>query len=46
MPVLDLAAESPHAYWLLYHAADLPRREVRTFVEWLRLAVKSPAASR
>jgi DNA-binding transcriptional LysR family regulator len=46
VPVLDLAAESPHAYWLLYHAADLARPEVRTFVEWLRLAVKSPPVSR
>lgn len=46
VPVLDLAAASPHAYWLLYHASDLARREVCTFIEWLRLAVKSPAAPR
>jgi DNA-binding transcriptional LysR family regulator len=42
--VFELCADSPHAYWLLYHAADLARPEVRTFVEWLRRAVKSPPA--
>lgn len=44
-PVLELTAESPHAYWLLYDTADLARVEVRTFVEWLRAAVKTPPAS-
>jgi DNA-binding transcriptional LysR family regulator len=44
-PVLDLAAESPHAYWLLYDRADLQRPEVRRFIDWLRAAVKAPAAA-
>lgn len=42
VPVLDLAAESPHAYWLLYDRADLQRPEVRRFIDWLRAAVTEP----
>jgi DNA-binding transcriptional LysR family regulator len=42
-PVMDLAAESPHAYWLLYEQADLARPEVRVFVDWLKQAVSAPA---
>jgi hypothetical protein len=30
----------------LYDPADLARGEVRTFVEWLRRAVKAPPAAR
>ena len=45
VPVFDLAADSPHAYWLLYDPTDLARGEVRTFVEWLRRAVKEPPAA-
>lgn len=45
VPVFDLAADSPHAYWLLYDPADLARGEVRTFVDWLRRAVKEPPAT-
>jgi LysR family transcriptional regulator, glycine cleavage system transcriptional activator len=41
-PVLDLAAEPPHAYWLLYDRADLQRPEVRRFIDWLRAAVTEP----
>jgi LysR family transcriptional regulator, glycine cleavage system transcriptional activator len=44
VPVLDLAADSPHAYWLLYERADLARPEVGTFVDWLRRAVKEAPA--
>lgn len=44
MPLFDLAAESPHAYWLLYDRADLQRLEVRRFIDWLRDAVKAPPA--
>jgi DNA-binding transcriptional LysR family regulator len=44
-PVSELTAESPHAYWLLYDRADLQRPEVRTFIDWLRAAVRgSPVA--
>lgn len=46
VPVFDLAADSPHAYWMLYDPADLARGEVRTFVDWLRRAVKAPPAAR
>ena len=46
VPVLDLAADSPHAYWLLYDPADLARGEVRSFVDWLRRSVKAPPAAR
>lgn len=42
--VLPLAADSPHAYWLLYDRATLARDEVRVFVDWLRIAVKRPPA--
>lgn len=42
VPVFDLAAESPHAYWLLYDRADLQRPEVRRFIDWLRAAVREP----
>jgi LysR family glycine cleavage system transcriptional activator len=41
-PVLDLTAEPPHAYWLLYDRADLQRPEVRRFIDWLRAAVTEP----
>jgi len=44
IPVFELAAPSPHAYWLLYDPTDLARPEVRSFVEWLRRAVKEPPA--
>lgn len=44
-PVLELAAESPHAYWLLYDRADLQRPEVRRFIDWLRGAVREPPAT-
>ena len=42
--LFDLDAESPHAYWLLYERAGLERHEVRTFVDWLRQAVRETAA--
>lgn len=42
--VLPLAADSPHAYWLLYDRATLAREEVRVFIDWLRVAVKRPPA--
>ncbi len=42
VPLFDLAAESPHAYWLLYDRADLQRSEVRRFIDWLRGAVTEP----
>jgi LysR family glycine cleavage system transcriptional activator len=42
VPVSELEAESPHAYWLLVEPADLARGEVRAFVEWLRSAVRQP----
>jgi len=41
--LFDLAAESPHAYWLLYDRDVLARPEVVTFLEWLRGAVQMPA---
>jgi DNA-binding transcriptional LysR family regulator len=42
--VFSLVADSPHSYWLLYDRATFVRDEVRVFVEWLRIAVKRPAA--
>lgn len=45
-PVLDIVAESPHAYWLLYDRSDLQRPEVRRFIDWLRAAVKAPPETR
>jgi len=39
--VVPLSAESPHAYWLLLHPADLARPEVRVFADWLRTAVQA-----
>jgi DNA-binding transcriptional LysR family regulator len=44
--LFDLAADSPHAYWLLYDRADLQRPEVRRFIDWLREAVKIPPGHR
>jgi DNA-binding transcriptional LysR family regulator len=43
-PLFELAAASPHAYWLLYEQASLAREEVRTFIDWLREAVREAAA--
>lgn len=45
LPLFDLRADSPHAYWLLYERNDLARAEVAAFVAWLRLAVGRPANS-
>lgn len=44
LPVFDLAADSPHAYWLLYDPSSLGRDEVRLFVEWLKQTVSTLAA--
>jgi LysR family transcriptional regulator, glycine cleavage system transcriptional activator len=37
--LFELAAESPHAYWLLVDPAERSRPEVAAFVGWLRAAV-------
>jgi len=38
--VMAFSAESPHSYWLLFDRTDLARDEVRSFVDWLREAVR------
>jgi DNA-binding transcriptional LysR family regulator len=43
VPLLDLAAESPHGYWLLYERPGLARGEVRAFVDWLKGVVSGLA---
>jgi LysR family transcriptional regulator, glycine cleavage system transcriptional activator len=44
VPVFELAADSPHAYWLLYEQSSLGRHEVRLFIDWLKQTVSKLAA--
>jgi LysR family transcriptional regulator, glycine cleavage system transcriptional activator len=42
--LFDLAADSPHAYWLLVDPDERARQEVALFVDWLRQAVQAGRA--
>jgi LysR family glycine cleavage system transcriptional activator len=42
--LFDIAAHSPHAYYLVCRPAALVRREVSAFVDWLRAALPAQRA--